>query len=214
MDDSLLESPQSCWSYVASFQLTHCQDSVLLQPAAGRCSKQHERCVNVYSSRPASISHTLPSLTSSFSFCYVICRRRSVDAQRSPCDDADGDGLAAEAIVTIMVVTAVICAEIWNAIGVQPNSREKMCYFTEGFWKYAQLHEKFTVRDQNSRKFHRFHGPCGHACRHCQLPAWHVTACVNAVKQADRRAKLRNCRSGQWRSGFHRVELSSCFTVL
>jgi len=33
-DDSRLQSPQRCWSYVASIQLTHCQDSVLLQPAA------------------------------------------------------------------------------------------------------------------------------------------------------------------------------------
>jgi len=47
MDDSLLQSPQRCWSYVASFQLTHCQDSVLLQPAGCRCSKLHECGVNI-----------------------------------------------------------------------------------------------------------------------------------------------------------------------
>ena len=71
-----------CWQpakvhKTASFQLTHCQDSVLLQPAGGHCSKQR-------SLRLASISHTLPCLTSSSS-CYMICCRRSLDAQRSPC---------------------------------------------------------------------------------------------------------------------------------
>jgi len=97
---SRLQSPQSCWSYVASFQLTHCQDSVLLQPACRRCGKQHERCQHLLqprSLRPTSISHTLPSLTSSFSCCYVICRRRSLEAQRSPCGDAGGDGSSAGA---------------------------------------------------------------------------------------------------------------------
>ena len=28
LDDSRLQSPQRCWSYVASFQLTHCQQAV------------------------------------------------------------------------------------------------------------------------------------------------------------------------------------------
>ena len=33
----LLELHRICWSYIASFQQTLCQDSVLLQPACGRC---------------------------------------------------------------------------------------------------------------------------------------------------------------------------------
>jgi len=45
---SRLQSPQSCWSYVASFRLTHCQDSL---------QQQHERCVNIYSSHVLSGRH-------------------------------------------------------------------------------------------------------------------------------------------------------------
>jgi len=36
---SRLQSPQSCWSYVASFRLTHCQDSL---------QQQHERVVSTF----------------------------------------------------------------------------------------------------------------------------------------------------------------------
>jgi len=35
--------------------------------------------------QPASISHTMPSLTSCFSSCYVICHRHSLYAHRSLC---------------------------------------------------------------------------------------------------------------------------------
>ena len=101
-----------CWQpakvhKTASFQLTHCQDSVLLQPAGGHCSKQR-------SLRLASISHTLPCLTSSSS-CYMICCRRSLDAQRSPC--AHGSGSSSGA-------TSHLSSPAWD-YSVHPNLQSR-----------------------------------------------------------------------------------------
>jgi len=62
--------------------------------AASRWTLQQTTCQHLLQPctlRLASISHMLPSLTSSFSSCYVICRRRSLDTERLPCDNAHGD---------------------------------------------------------------------------------------------------------------------------
>jgi len=127
------------------------------------------------SHRPASISHMLPSLTSSFSSCYVICCCHSVDAQRSLCDDDHGDGSSCRAATRIIAFGKQVTATEYHVL----------CLILYGFNVFHPLAENFVVctaclmlvvRTRSSSWRATRAGQLASWCRHCVVLFWGTNA--------------------------------------